>query len=174
MRLCIAVGVDIGCGMIASQTSLTAEDLPDNLKSIRLAVEAAIPHGTRDITRAVRCWAANLISIRGEIRTNERRRQGRQGRLGQRAQESCAVVATRAPGRVRADYTAAPGIGQGQHLQSPRHARYGQTLEPVRAVLAVPCRACVRVHERRRSQRATQGRATTSSRCVWTRTIVCG
>ena len=26
-----AVGVDIGCGMIACKTTLTAEDLPDNL-----------------------------------------------------------------------------------------------------------------------------------------------
>ena len=30
-----AVGVDIGCGMMAVQTSLNARDLPDNLKRIR-------------------------------------------------------------------------------------------------------------------------------------------
>jgi tRNA-splicing ligase RtcB len=30
-----AVGVDIGCGMMAVQTSLNARDLPDNLKGIR-------------------------------------------------------------------------------------------------------------------------------------------
>ena len=30
-----AVGVDIGCGMIAVQTGLTANDLPDNLKGVR-------------------------------------------------------------------------------------------------------------------------------------------
>src|SRR5437660_6566626 len=40
-----AVGVDIGCGMIAVQTSLNARDLPDNLKGIRLAIEDAVPHG---------------------------------------------------------------------------------------------------------------------------------
>ncbi|MBW2734458.1 MAG: RtcB family protein, partial [Deltaproteobacteria bacterium] len=40
-----AVGVDIGCGMMAVQTSLSANDLPDNLRSIRLAIEAAVPHG---------------------------------------------------------------------------------------------------------------------------------
>ena len=40
-----AVGVDIGCGMIAVQTSLRADDLPDNLRSIRTAIEAAVPHG---------------------------------------------------------------------------------------------------------------------------------
>ncbi|KZN54225.1 RTCB protein [Pseudoalteromonas luteoviolacea CPMOR-2] len=40
-----AVGVDIGCGMVATRTTLKASDLPDNLKSIRSAFEAAVPHG---------------------------------------------------------------------------------------------------------------------------------
>jgi tRNA-splicing ligase RtcB len=40
-----AVGVDIGCGMMAVQTSLNARDLPDNLKGIRTAIETAVPHG---------------------------------------------------------------------------------------------------------------------------------
>ena len=40
-----AVGVDIGCGMVATKTSLHATDLPDNLRHIRLAFEAAVPHG---------------------------------------------------------------------------------------------------------------------------------
>jgi len=40
-----AVGVDIGCGMMAVQTSLTASQLPDNLKGVRSAIEAAVPHG---------------------------------------------------------------------------------------------------------------------------------
>ncbi|MBY0504376.1 MAG: RtcB family protein [Bryobacteraceae bacterium] len=40
-----AVGVDIGCGMMAVQTSLNASHLPDSLKEIRLAIEAAVPHG---------------------------------------------------------------------------------------------------------------------------------
>jgi tRNA-splicing ligase RtcB len=40
-----AVGVDIGCGMMAVQTDLTARDLPDNLKGIRTAIETAVPHG---------------------------------------------------------------------------------------------------------------------------------
>jgi tRNA-splicing ligase RtcB len=43
-----AVGVDIGCGMMALRTSLTASDLPDNLAGIRSAIEAAIPHGRTD------------------------------------------------------------------------------------------------------------------------------
>src|SRR5260370_40554496 len=40
-----AVGVDIGCGMMAGQTDLNARDLPDNLKGIRSAIEQAVPHG---------------------------------------------------------------------------------------------------------------------------------
>ncbi|MEL6529245.1 MAG: RtcB family protein [Pseudomonadota bacterium] len=40
-----AVGVDIGCGMMAARTSLVASDLPDNLAGIRSAFEAAVPHG---------------------------------------------------------------------------------------------------------------------------------
>lgn len=40
-----AVGVDIGCGMIAVKTSLHANDLPDNLFAIRTAIERAVPHG---------------------------------------------------------------------------------------------------------------------------------
>ena len=43
-----AVGVDIGCGMMAVQTTLSASDLPDSLKSIRSAIEKAVPHGRTD------------------------------------------------------------------------------------------------------------------------------
>ncbi|MCH1919185.1 RtcB family protein [Shewanella sp. A3A] len=40
-----AVGVDIGCGMVAVRTTLKASQLPDNLSAIRHAFEAAVPHG---------------------------------------------------------------------------------------------------------------------------------
>lgn len=40
-----AVGVDIGCGMMALQTSLRPDDLPDNLSSVRRCIERAVPHG---------------------------------------------------------------------------------------------------------------------------------
>jgi tRNA-splicing ligase RtcB len=43
-----AVGVDIGCGMMAIRTGITASDLPDNLYQIRCDIEAAIPHGRTD------------------------------------------------------------------------------------------------------------------------------
>ncbi|WP_417068921.1 RtcB family protein [Niveibacterium terrae] len=47
-----AVGVDIGCGMMARRTGLHAADLPD-LASLRAAIERAVPHG-RTVTRARR------------------------------------------------------------------------------------------------------------------------
>lgn len=40
-----AVGVDIGCGMMACKTTLTASDLPDDLGPLRSAIEVLIPHG---------------------------------------------------------------------------------------------------------------------------------
>jgi tRNA-splicing ligase RtcB len=43
-----AVGVDIGCGMVAARTSLTADQLPASLARIRSAIEAAVPHGRTD------------------------------------------------------------------------------------------------------------------------------
>src|SRR5262245_6027169 len=44
-----AVGVDIGCGMMAVQTTLRADDLPDSLAGIRAAIERAVPHGFESI-----------------------------------------------------------------------------------------------------------------------------
>ena len=41
-----AVGVDIGCGMMAAKTTLRAQDLPDNLGPLRSAIEQAVPHGS--------------------------------------------------------------------------------------------------------------------------------
>jgi tRNA-splicing ligase RtcB (3'-phosphate/5'-hydroxy nucleic acid ligase) len=40
-----AVGVDIGCGMMACKTTLTASDLPESLAALRSAIERAVPHG---------------------------------------------------------------------------------------------------------------------------------
>src|SRR6266480_4329592 len=69
-----AVGVDIGCGMMAVETDLNARDLPDNLKGMRSAIEKAVPHGrtnhgrrsSRDTTRFwknIRSWIAAIIRI---------------------------------------------------------------------------------------------------------------
>jgi tRNA-splicing ligase RtcB (3'-phosphate/5'-hydroxy nucleic acid ligase) len=43
-----AVGVDIGCGMMAVRTTLEASQLPDNLYAVRSAIERAVPHGRTD------------------------------------------------------------------------------------------------------------------------------
>ncbi len=48
-----AVGVDIGCGMMAARTSLMAHDLPDSLEGVRSAIEQAVPHG-RSVGRGQR------------------------------------------------------------------------------------------------------------------------
>ncbi len=59
-----AVGVDIGCGMIACKTTLRAEDLPDNLGPLRSEIEKAVPHGSapktykrNGSTREVGAWS---------------------------------------------------------------------------------------------------------------------
>ena len=46
-----AVGVDIGCGMMAAKTTLRAEDLPDNLGPLRSVIERAVPHGSNPRSR---------------------------------------------------------------------------------------------------------------------------
>jgi tRNA-splicing ligase RtcB (3'-phosphate/5'-hydroxy nucleic acid ligase) len=51
-----AVGVDIGCGMMACKTTLTAEDLPDSLAQLRAAIERAVPHGRSPGARDPGAW----------------------------------------------------------------------------------------------------------------------
>jgi tRNA-splicing ligase RtcB len=76
-----AVGVDIGCGMMAVQTTLKARDLPDTLKKIREVIEHAVPHGRtnngqrgdrgawRDIpARTAEVWARTLKPAYDRIR----------------------------------------------------------------------------------------------------------
>src|SRR6185503_20972413 len=51
-----AVGVDIGCGMMAVQTTLTANDLPESLREVRAAIEVAVPHGRTSRGRDKGSW----------------------------------------------------------------------------------------------------------------------
>ena len=60
-----AVGVDIGCGMIATRTTLKASDLPDSLHRLRSAVEQAIPHGRTVFESSRRCF---ISALRGDLR----------------------------------------------------------------------------------------------------------
>jgi len=47
-----AVGVDIGCGMCAVMTNLTASDLPDSLTSLRNSIERGVPVGFNEHSRS--------------------------------------------------------------------------------------------------------------------------
>ncbi len=60
-----AVGVDIGCGMIACKTTLTASDLPDNLGPLRGAIERAVPHGRAPGTRDPGAWGKVPAEVDG-------------------------------------------------------------------------------------------------------------
>lgn len=51
-----AVGVDIGCGMMAVQTSLTASQLPESLRNLRAIIERAVPHGRKPGSRDPGSW----------------------------------------------------------------------------------------------------------------------
>ena len=54
-----AVGVDIGCGMVAAQTDLTADDLPDDLGRLLTLIEERVPAGVgRGHGEATRRWDA--------------------------------------------------------------------------------------------------------------------
>src|SRR6187399_3605840 len=66
-----AVGVDIGCGMMATQTTLTASDLPESLGKIRTRIERAVPHGFVTIQgRSVKgAWAIAPDSVLTRWRT---------------------------------------------------------------------------------------------------------
>lgn len=52
-----AVGVDIGCGMMAVRLSLTADQLPDNIAEVRKKIENAVPHGRTD-NGGLKDWGA--------------------------------------------------------------------------------------------------------------------
>lgn len=55
-----AVGVDLGCGMMAARTSLTAAQLPDSLAALRSLIEKRVPHGRGKQSRGARdpgSWA---------------------------------------------------------------------------------------------------------------------
>lgn len=67
-----AVGVDIGCGMMAARTSLTAADLPDHLHGLRSAIEAAVPHGRtppRQSRRDKGAWETPPIAVDAQWKT---------------------------------------------------------------------------------------------------------
>ncbi len=61
-----AVGVDIGCGMMAVRTSLTASQLPDSLAALRAEIERAVPKGmesSQSANHAKGGWAITPNSV---------------------------------------------------------------------------------------------------------------
>lgn len=60
-----AVGVDIGCGVRGVRTSLKLEDLPDDLHTLRMAVEAVMPVGFSMHSRMVDTRQLDLPVVNG-------------------------------------------------------------------------------------------------------------
>jgi tRNA-splicing ligase RtcB (3'-phosphate/5'-hydroxy nucleic acid ligase) len=89
-----AVGVDIGCGMAALHTNLSASDLPDDLKPLRLAIEEAIPVGrgqhasdawdalTPDLGARARALLARFGELDPVVQSLQRRARQQLGTLG--------------------------------------------------------------------------------------------
>ncbi|HUS62740.1 MAG TPA: RtcB family protein [Acidimicrobiales bacterium] len=82
-----AVGVDIGCGMAAVRTSLSSSDLPDDLSSIRSAIEGAIPVGFNShkepvaASRASELWA-EFADLAPSVQTRREKAMTQLGTLG--------------------------------------------------------------------------------------------
>ncbi len=62
-----AVGVDIGCGMMAVRTTLAASDLPDSLVGLRSAIERAVPHGRSPGRRDPGAWGKRAPAAVDEL-----------------------------------------------------------------------------------------------------------
>jgi tRNA-splicing ligase RtcB len=62
-----AVGVDIGCGMVATRLSLKADQLPDNLRPVRQLIEAAVPVGFDMHTEGQGAPASTLRALSGGL-----------------------------------------------------------------------------------------------------------
>ena len=95
-----AVGVDIGCGVIAAKTNLKAEDLPTSLLSLRHQIERDIPVGfnehakgipsvsgpyadilRKNLTKTMQEW--NNLALKAKLGRADEKKIGRQiGTLG--------------------------------------------------------------------------------------------
>jgi tRNA-splicing ligase RtcB len=106
-----AVGVDIGCGMMAVQTSLTSAQLPDSLAPLRSAIEAAVPHGrTHNGRRGDRGAWSDVPDEVAEIWTTRTQR-------GVPLAEGLSALAEKHPKLARANHVVHLGtLGTGNHF----------------------------------------------------------
>lgn len=58
-----AVGVDIGCGMIAVKTKFFVKDLPDSLRNLRIGIERRIPLGAGGCNKKIETTAVSRLAI---------------------------------------------------------------------------------------------------------------
>jgi len=83
-----AVGVDVGCGMLAQKTNLTASDLPDNLRMLRDSIEAKIPVGFNSHTdlapgvKGLSLWGKRFKELPGQVQDREEHARLQCGTLG--------------------------------------------------------------------------------------------
>jgi tRNA-splicing ligase RtcB len=66
-----AVGVDVGCGMIAVKTKFVAKDLPDNLDRLRVAIEQRIPLGAGATNKKFTDTAAYRVQQLKSVATHD-------------------------------------------------------------------------------------------------------
>ena len=71
-----AVGVDIGCGMMAVKTEISANQLPDNLFDVRHAIERAIPHGRSNRCRRGQRDKGSWAEIPEDVATGWKQLEG--------------------------------------------------------------------------------------------------
>jgi tRNA-splicing ligase RtcB (3'-phosphate/5'-hydroxy nucleic acid ligase) len=82
-----AVGVDIGCGMMAVQTPYSVDKLSNKLKKIRIDIEAVIPTGfagNKETSREVQNWQGwrSFADLHRGVRDLERKATHQLGSLG--------------------------------------------------------------------------------------------
>ena len=79
-----AVGVDIGCGMVAVETPLTSHALPDSLNALHTRIATAVPAGVGKGHDTVATSAARLLAdARVDLTSKQQRTAGTQlGSLG--------------------------------------------------------------------------------------------
>lgn len=79
-----AVGVDIGCGMLAVKLTIKAADLPDSLAAVRLAIEAVVPVGFNEHAADAHSVSLSVARQVGELQRYLRGIQGQTPEVTQR------------------------------------------------------------------------------------------